>query len=308
MVHVGTCKHMILVMILDLKGLNHAPASSGGVQAGERLLVVQEQGFMRGVELSLAHQGAGGVHAASGHEGDGLIHALGQVQVSLALWAVLHEVQVPLRDPGQATIASGAEATQQVERGRGLVVGLHQALGVGHARLGGELRAVDDIPAVSRQRDAVDGLVVRGARLCELTGDPAQLHDRHATPESQHHRHLQQHPVEVTDTVGTELAERLRAVPAGDHERVAGRCLGQPLLQRPALAREDERWHLRNLAEHLVHRCTVRVLGLLQGRELAPAARGEHGRAHRDRLRACAFACSFYPDLATHAVRVCVSG
>mmetsp|Transcript_14974 Transcript_14974/g.40394 ORF Transcript_14974/g.40394 Transcript_14974/m.40394 type:complete len:422 (+) Transcript_14974:914-2179(+) len=247
------------------------PATCRGVQASQGLLVVKQQRLMGGVELRLTHQRAGWVHTAGCHEGDGLIHAVGQVLVGLALWAVLHEVQVPLRHPGQATVATGAEATQQVERGSGLVVGLHEALRVGDARLGRELRAVDDIAPVRGQRHAIDGLVVGGAWLGELAGDAAQLDDGDAAPEGEHYRHLQQHPVEVPDAVGAELTEGLRAVAARDDKGIATGSLGHALLQRAALAREDERGHLGNLAKHLVHSCPVGVLGLLQSLILAPA-------------------------------------
>eukprot|EP00983_Pelagomonas_calceolata_P009338 302265-Pelagomonas_calceolata.AAC.3 len=250
---------------------SHSPATCRGVQASQGLLVVKQQRLMGGVELRLTHQRAGWVHTAGCHEGDGLIHAVGQVLVGLALWAVLHEVQVPLRHPGQATVATGAEATQQVERGSGLVVGLHEALRVGDARLGRELRAVDDIAPVRGQRHAIDGLVVGGAWLGELAGDAAQLDDGDAAPEGEHYRHLQQHPVEVPDAVGAELTEGLRAVAARDDKGIATGSLGHALLQRAALAREDERGHLGNLAKHLVHSCPVGVLGLLQSLILAPA-------------------------------------
>ena len=44
----------------------------------------------------------------------------------LGLIGVGHEVQVPLEHAVQAGIAAGAEPTQQVERGRALIVRPHQ--------------------------------------------------------------------------------------------------------------------------------------------------------------------------------------
>jgi len=47
--------------------------------------------------------------------------------------------------PGGAPGRTGGKAAQQVERGGALVVRLHHAVGVGHARVRGELLAVDDV-------------------------------------------------------------------------------------------------------------------------------------------------------------------
>ena len=88
-------------------------------------------------------------------------------------------------------------------------------------RLGGELAAIDIVAAIGRQRHAVLGLEIVGARLGELAGDAAHFHHRHAGGEGQHHRHLQQHAEGVADIVGMEFGEALGAVPALQQESLA---------------------------------------------------------------------------------------
>ena len=68
------------------------------------------------------------------------------------------------------------EGPQQVERGRRLVVALQHPPGIGRARLGRRLLAVDDVAAEDRELDAVHRLRRLRARLHELAGDPAELH------------------------------------------------------------------------------------------------------------------------------------
>jgi hypothetical protein len=58
-----------------------------------------------------------------------------QVCVGLPLVTVGHEVKVPAGNTGEAGIATSAEATQQVERRRRLVVGSHKAGGVRYTGL-----------------------------------------------------------------------------------------------------------------------------------------------------------------------------
>src|SRR3546814_2859007 len=76
---------------------------------------------------------------------------------------------------GETALGKGA---QQVQRRGRLIVGAHQALRIGLAGLLGEVDAVDNVAAIARQLDAVDYLGGRRARLGELAGHAANLHDR----------------------------------------------------------------------------------------------------------------------------------
>ena len=84
----------------------------------------------------------------------------------------------------------------------------------------GEVEAVDRVAAVRRQRDAVAGLGVGGARLGVLAGDPADLDDGHRGGVGQHDRHLEQHAQLVADVVGGHAVEGLGAVAALEQERL----------------------------------------------------------------------------------------
>src|SRR3546814_21127037 len=74
--------------------------------------------------------------------------------------------------------------------------------------------AVDNVAAIARQLDDVDYLGGRRARLGELAGHEANLHDRAGGAEGKHHRPLQHDPEGVADVVGMELGDAFRAVAA----------------------------------------------------------------------------------------------
>ena len=120
-------------------------------------------------------------------------------------------------------VAAGGEGAQKVERRRGLAIGLELPARIGLARGGRELDVVDDVAAIGRQGDAVDRLEVGRARLGELAGDAADLHDRRGGGEGHHHRHLQEHAEEIADVVGRMFAEALGAIAALQQERLARR-------------------------------------------------------------------------------------
>ena len=120
-------------------------------------------------------------------------------------------------------------------------VDLDHALGVGSARLGGELDAVDDIAAVARQLDAVLHLGIARARLGELARHAADLDDWAVGAIGQHHGHLQQHAEGVADVVGVEFGEAFGAVAALEQEGAALGDLAELRLQPARLAGEDQR-------------------------------------------------------------------
>ena len=170
------------------------------VDPGHRVLVVEEQPLVAGVEVDAVE--LVGIGPDRLHEGQGPVDLGGHHLVALAHRRLAHEVGVPGVHLAQVCVAAGHEGTNQVEgRGRG-VVDVHQPLRIGHAGLGGEVEAVDGVAAVGRQGQPLPGLEVGRARLGVLAGDPAHLHHRHRGRVGQHHGHLEEHPQLVAHVVG----------------------------------------------------------------------------------------------------------
>ena len=180
----------------------------------------------------------------------------------------------------EVRIAALRERAQQVERGGGLVVAAHHALRIRRAALGGEGDIVDVVAAIGGEGDAVDRLGVGRARLGELPGHAADLHDRQLRRIGQHDRHLEDDAERVADIVRVELGEALGTVAALEEERLARRDLGQLRLELACLAREDERRIAHQLALGAGERVGVGVGRELTGFVGAPAGRaplGGHG-------------------------------
>ena len=79
------------------------------------------------------------------HKSQGGINAGSHLFVALAQRRRGHELLVPrvhLLQVGETAFGEGA---QQVERGRGLMVGGDEPLGLWHAGIGGKSRVVDDV-------------------------------------------------------------------------------------------------------------------------------------------------------------------
>ena len=189
------------------------------VDAGHRVLVLQDQRLVAGVEVDAVE--LVGVGADGLHEAQRPVDLGGHLLVLAADLGAEHEVGVPGVHLAQVGVAAGDEGAHEVQRrGRG-VVDLHEPLRVGHPGLRGELEAVDGVAAVGRQRDAVAGLEVRGARLGVLAGEPAQLHHGHRGGVRQHDGHLQQHAQLVAGVVGGDAGEGLGAVAALEQEGLA---------------------------------------------------------------------------------------
>ena len=211
------------------------------VDAGQRLLVLQQQRLVAGVEVDAVE--LVGVGADRLHEGQRALDLVGHRLVALPERRRLHEVGVPGVDLAEVGVATGDERADQVERGGRGVVDVHEPLRVRDARLGREVVAVDRVAAVGREGDAVAGLVVGAARLGVLAGEAAQLHDGDRGGVRQHDRHLQQHAQLVADVVGSDAGEGLGAVAALEQEGLTPRHRGDLGGQVVALTREDERRH-----------------------------------------------------------------
>ena len=252
------------------------------VDAGHRALVVEQQGLVRGEELGRAHRlevGAAGVHE---------LHRLVDVPrepLVAGVRGIRDEALVPVVDVAQVGEAAHREGAHEVQRRAARVVGAHEALGVGPARGLGELEVVDHVAAVGGQGDALAGLLAAAAGLGVLPRHPADLDDRHGRAVGEHGRHLQDRLDPVADVVGRRGREGLGAVPALEHERLAARHRGHPLLEHVALAREHERGVARERRHGLVERGAVGPDRLLGGRQVGTggeplAGVGDGRRAH----------------------------
>ena len=240
------------------------PVSGGGIDAGQGLLVAEQQRLVTGVEIGGAQlRMALEIEAAGAHEVERVRDAVGQLLVAAGLRGILEEAQHPLMHAAEIGEAAGGEGAQQVQRRGRLAIGHQLALGVGDARFPGEGDVVDDVAAIARQLDAVHLLRRRGARLGELTGDPADLHHRHRAGIGQDHRHLQQHAEEVADVVGAVLGKALGTVAALKQEGLAGRNAAQRLLQVARLAREHQRRKGRKLRLDVGQGLGVGIVGHL---------------------------------------------
>ncbi len=191
------------------------PAAACGVDAGQRLLIAEQQRLMAGVETrrpelvqTFRRQAAGA------HESQAVADAVGQLHVTFAGGAVGEETERPLMHALQIGEAALGEGAQEVERRRRLAIGAHQPRRIGRARLGREGDVVDDVAAIARQLHAVLAFGRRRARLGELAGDAPELHHRAAARIGQHHGHLQENPEEIADRVGAMLGKALGAVAA----------------------------------------------------------------------------------------------
>ena len=113
------------------------PVAGGGIDARHRLLVGQQQRLVAGVEIGgaqLRHRVRR--DAAGRHEVQRFGDALRETFILFAGRRVRDEAQHPTMDIVQIGIAARGEGAQQIERRRRLGIGLHQALRIGHARLG----------------------------------------------------------------------------------------------------------------------------------------------------------------------------
>ena len=169
----------------------------------------------------------GGVDAAGPHEVERSVDLRSEALVALARRAGGHELLVPRVDPGEVGEASLGEGPDEVQRRGGLVVGLDEAVRIGHAGGHIETRTVDVVTAERRQVDVADAFRRAGPRLGELPGDAADLDDRRAERVREHDGHLEDDAQLLPDVVGGELLERFGAVAGLEEERPPRGDLGQ---------------------------------------------------------------------------------
>src|SRR5262245_25180066 len=93
------------------------PVAGRGVDAGEGLLVAEQQLFVAGVEVGGAQfRMRLQIEAAGAHEIQRLGNAVGQFLVASGLRGILEEAEHPLMHAGEVGIAAGCDGTEQVQR------------------------------------------------------------------------------------------------------------------------------------------------------------------------------------------------
>ena len=240
--------------------------------AGFDTLTAQQQRFVTGVELHLAHGAVVGVEPAGVHEPQGRIDAARQHLIALAGGAGGHELLIPVVHLPQVGVAAPCERSQQVERRRGGAVCLQQAGRVGRAGLRFERDVVDNVAAEDGQRQAVTGLGGRAARLGELTGDSAHLDDGQPGGVLHHHGHLQDHLEAVADLICGRKLERLGAVAGLQYKCLAGADVPEQLSQPPGLACKNQRRTPTQLGQRCCQSVSVGPVRLLAGGPFGPRA------------------------------------
>ena len=105
------------------------PAAAQRILAGQRFLVAQQQRFVAGVEVDLVQVvGVLGVDTAGPHEAQGAIDLGSDLVVGTTLGARGDELLCPGVDPAEVGKPALGECPQQVQRRRGLVVGLYEPI------------------------------------------------------------------------------------------------------------------------------------------------------------------------------------
>ena len=89
---------------------------------------------------------------------------------------------------GKTALCKGA---QQVQGGSGLVVSLHQPLGVRNAAFFIKTDAIHDVAAIGRERYPIEGFIIGRARFGELAGHATDFNDRATRREGHDDGHLQ---------------------------------------------------------------------------------------------------------------------
>ena len=203
---------------------------------------------------------------------------------------VLHEVEIPILGMMQVGEAAVDERTDEVQRECRALVAAHQAARIRRARRGVECRAVHQIAAVGREREAVAGLGVARAGLRVLAGKATDAGHAALAALHQHQAHLQQDLEARGNGARLAAVERLRAVATLEDEALPGRGFSQLRAECVDLEAGDERRQLRELGARGGQLRAVRPLGLLQRgagapRRGCPAVDGEgsagSGGAHR---------------------------
>ena len=119
------------------------------------------------------------------------------------------------------------------------------------AGLGREIKAINGIAAIRRQRNAFARFRGRASRLGELACHSADLHDRHLGGVGQHDGHREQGPKLALDVRSRDFSECLGTVTALQHECLTGRDAGHLGAQLVAFGCKYERGKRTKLTDDL---------------------------------------------------------
>ena len=231
---------------------------------------------MAGVEVDAAQRG--GVDPGDrAHEVDGLADGVDDLLVLGAVPGAAGERQVPVLGVVQVGEPAVGEGADEVERERGALVAAQHQLGIGLPILAGEGEAVDQVPAIRRQRDLAAPLEVGGARLGILPGDATDPHHLLARAVDQDQAHLHEDLQLGRDALGVAVLEALGAVTALQQERVAAGGPRQLGLEGLDLPRGHQRRQPRDLLDHALQHGLVRIDRLLGRHLLLPGFRCPFG-------------------------------
>ena len=249
------------------------PVAGQRILPSQRLLVREQQRFVAGVELrALQLRHRVGIDPARIHEIERFANTISNIPILLGPWAASHEIMCPgmnLMQIGIATVRKGAE---QVQRGGGLVIGLHHALRIGRAASGVERDVVDDVAAIGGELDAIDRFGVGTARFGELAGHAAEFYRRQLRREGQNDGHLEQDAEGIADIVRVEFGERFGAIAALKQKCLAIDDARKIRRQVTGLTGKNKRGKAAECRGGAVHGCRVRV-----SRELTRFVRGPAG-------------------------------
>ena len=168
---VGDARDEVQVRAVHLAGaLAHPDEVTGQVvgdpvlDPGQRPLVVQDQRLVTGVQLDAVEGGV--VHAARPHEPHRPVDLGGELLVAESRLGRARELGVPGMDAVERGQSTAGVGPQQVQRGRGGVVGAQDAIRIGRAHAD---ELVDHVAAVGRQAGGVQvwtSAALRTARRC----------------------------------------------------------------------------------------------------------------------------------------------
>ena len=170
----------------------------------------------------------------------------------------------------QIRIAAGGESAQQINRAGGLHIGEFHPRRIRDARRRIEIRAINDVATIGRQRHAIARFAIGRPRLGELPGHAAKLHHRQSATKGQHNRHLQQHAKSIADHIGSEIAKAFGAVATLQDESLTIAGTRQGGLEAPRLTGKNQRGKSRDLGFHCGQSRLVGIFRHLPDRHVPP--------------------------------------
>ena len=229
---------------------------------------------MSGVEVNLSKRleiDPGGLH-----EPHGAVDLLGE-GLETRVSRIGRETAVPGVDLPQIRVPAHSEGADEVEGGAGAQIGVEHAMRIGNTGVPGESVAIDRIPAIGGQGDAIARLDVRTAGFGVLAGHAPHLDHGGGGAIGEYGGHLQNGLKLEADVVSRVVGEGLGAIASHEHEGPAlagGRHLGA---QGIDFAGEDEWRSGAQVRTHCPQDGLIGVGRLLGGRTATPTGSGTGG-------------------------------